>query len=540
MRRLEHCSESCESNTTNRRVEEYPPHDIMHKLCSQPFKLQVCSELMQMHQALLIPEILWEIFAQVNQLYISTSLIRKTTAALAATCKAFYEPAMDLLWAEIYDLTPLLGCVTRLHPLIYHGDSDRSYCFDWAENVEPLSAHEARQFLRHSPRVRTLTISSHCVLKLLCVIPTGTCIFPKLKSLTWKLSTVKYLNLFLPHTLRQCYIMSVNELQPIVTCCTALELLDIGTPDRSTANELSLLSNSVCLCRNLVTLSCPPLDWAAWKHLSNLHALRSLTIDEGRIPPPWSLEQGVIDFSPFLNLIALSFRLHSAACSIRILHYLQFPSLKKLFISLDVLSSAEAEQLFRALSNCKACQTLEELTIILKDENLAPRGNSLTVIPHLLCFTQLRSLSLFCHDTFIHLDDDLLVEAISSWPHIHSLKIEDSGFRTSPVTFRALFTALRLRPQLYSLRVAINTADLDIDIDAEPILHSSLKTLWLEPSELLTAHPEAVARTVFTWFPCINYIFGSSGDEWNEANRHLESLKAATPHVRVTGAASST
>jgi hypothetical protein len=47
------------------------------------------------------------------------SLPRKSLVALAVTCKAFSELAMDLLWAEINQLEPLLGCVTRLHPLIY-------------------------------------------------------------------------------------------------------------------------------------------------------------------------------------------------------------------------------------------------------------------------------------------------------------------------------------------------------------------------------------------------------------------------------------
>ncbi|KAJ8584599.1 hypothetical protein M405DRAFT_746684, partial [Rhizopogon salebrosus TDB-379] len=43
-------------------------------------------------------------------------------AALARTCKTFHDPAMNLLWAELDDLDPLLGCVTvtNLFPtLIY-------------------------------------------------------------------------------------------------------------------------------------------------------------------------------------------------------------------------------------------------------------------------------------------------------------------------------------------------------------------------------------------------------------------------------------
>ncbi|KAG1778347.1 hypothetical protein EV702DRAFT_1278054 [Suillus placidus] len=487
-----------------------------------------------MHQALLVSEILREILAHTDQ------IARKSTAALAATCKAFHEPAMDLLWAEMYQLEPLLGCVTRLHPLIDW--SGRIYHSAWAINVEPLSAHEARQFLRHSTRVRSLEMSSYRLLKLLSVIPIETCIFPRLRSLTWNLFTVKYFDLFLPHTLRQCYILSLKQLQSVVTRCAALELLSIQNSDTSTADELSLLSDRVRLCKHLVTLSCPTLNWAAWKHLSNLPTLLTVSIVEARIAPPWSLEQGIINFSPFLNVTALSFRLHSAAYSMTILHHSQFPSLKEFEINLNVLSSAEAEQLFRALSHCKACQTLEKITITLNDKYQPPLGNSLTVIPHLLCFTQLQTLRLTCGDTFIYLDDDLLLEAISTWPHIRTLEIEDSGLRSSPVTFRALFTALRLRPQLHSLRVAISTVNInDIDTNAEPIQHSSLETLQLETSEFLVADPEAVARIIFTWFPCINYVFGSTDDREDrrdEVNKHLRSLKAAALHV--TGAASNT
>jgi hypothetical protein len=59
------------------------------------------------------------------------SLLRKSLAALAVTCKAFSEPAMDLLWADIDQLEPLLGCVTRLHPLIYSNFSRTRVSVDY-------------------------------------------------------------------------------------------------------------------------------------------------------------------------------------------------------------------------------------------------------------------------------------------------------------------------------------------------------------------------------------------------------------------------
>jgi hypothetical protein len=76
-----------------------------------------------MHQALHIYEIIVEIFSHVNTVrplsYRQDAFVWKSLAALATTCKTFHEPAMDELWAVMYGLTPLLGCVARLHPIIY-------------------------------------------------------------------------------------------------------------------------------------------------------------------------------------------------------------------------------------------------------------------------------------------------------------------------------------------------------------------------------------------------------------------------------------
>jgi hypothetical protein len=207
--------------------------------------------------ALLVSDVLLYIFTHVDRIppisnnLSSESPSRKFLASLAATCKAFYEPAMDMLWADIYGLEPLLGCVTRLHPLVYRSSRDWD---PWAAGVEPLSADEAHQCLRHSARIRSLTILSfdNRLVPLLSVIPVDVCIFPRLQWLS--LPSSKYLGLFLSHTLHNCSVFS-------------------GNANHAIPDQLSLLSDRIRLSKQLVTLSCPPLDWAAWKHLSNLRTL---------------------------------------------------------------------------------------------------------------------------------------------------------------------------------------------------------------------------------------------------------------------------
>ncbi|KAG1830691.1 hypothetical protein DFJ58DRAFT_873775 [Suillus subalutaceus] len=477
-----------------------------------------------MHQALLIPEVLLEIFVHVTETILKPFgpagnivilLYRESLAALATTCKAFHDPAMDLLWGEI-DIESLLGCVTRLHPLMYCSGR----LWNWAEGVRPLSADEVHQFL---------------------LIPAELYDFPRLKSLT--IST-KYLNLFLSHTLHRRYLVTVDEdLRSIVTCCATLEHLNVITPDAanaidSTSDALSRISDIVRSCKQLVTLSCPLFDWAAWRHLSNLPTLTRLDVGDTRSDPapPWPLERDIANFSPFSNITALSFLLHSAAYAITVMQHSQFPSLKEFKMDVDFLPLPEAEQLFRALSNCKACETLEKIRVYSSYHKYDPQNNSLSAIPHFHCFTHLRTLHLACFDFCINLDDNILLEAMSTWPHMHDLEIDDLRLHHSPITFRGIFTAIRLCPQLHTLRVPIDSTTFNIDV--EPTQHTFLRVLELKTPMFQIANAEALARIIFSCLPRIDRILGSIQCDWDEVNMHIKSLKDAALHV--TGAASNT
>lgn len=496
-----------------------------------------------MHQALLVPEVLLEIFAHVTEVilkpfgparFIVVVLYRESLAALATTCRAFHEPAMDLLWDEI-EIESLLGCVTRLHPLIYCSGR----LWNWAEGVRPLSTDEVHQFLRHSARVRSLTIISNRLLHLFSVIPAELYDFPRLRSLT--IST-RYMNLFLSHTL---HVAIDEDLQSIVTCCATLEHLCVITPDAldavdSTADAVSRISLIVRSCKQLITLSCPLFDWAAWRHLSNLPTLTTLVVGDTRSDPapPCPLERDIANFSPFSNVTALSFMLDSAPYAIAVMQHSQFPSLKEFKMDVDFLSSPEAEQLFRALSNCESCKTLEKIIVLslyheYDDDDDTP-NNSLSAIPHFHCFTQLQTLHLACFNFCINLDDDILLEAMSTWPHMRDLEIEDLRMHYSPITFRGIFRALHLCPQLHTLQVPIDGTAVNIDV--EPIQHTSLRVLELKTLVSQIANAEALARIIFSCLPRINELGGIA--YWDEVNMHLKSLKDAALHA--TGTASNT
>ncbi|KAG2126808.1 hypothetical protein DEU56DRAFT_915925 [Suillus clintonianus] len=492
-----------------------------------------------MHQALLISEVLLEIFTHLKtwnppEPFIGhKSLVRKYLAALARTCKAFYEPAMDLLWADFdsdEDLNPLFGCVTRLHPLIYDIDPTHDESTS-PTRVEPLSADETRQFLRHSHRVRSLHVSPEPFLYLLSAIPMEACVFPRLQSLHWWADTDEYFDLFRSRTLRRLSLWTLTkDLQSIVARCDTLEDLSVGDYE---LYEPSLLSDSVSLCKRLVNLHCPLLDWAGWNHLSNIPTL--LTVEDN-IVPPWPSDQVFEDFSQFLNVTFLQFLLENVAYTIAIMELSQFPSLKEFEYIIEEMTAAEAAQLCRALSHCKAKQTLESINILTL-ESQEPLGTFRTMIPHLLCLTQLQYLRLRCEDSFVYIDNDLLLKAMSAWPHLRHLDLETSYLYPS-VTFRGLFTALRRCPHLHFLRIAVDIVNIDIDPNAELTPHTSLEVLKLDTEpESPIPNAEALARLVFTWLPCVDQV-GAMGDyrehweHWDEVNGHLHDLRDQKDRTR--------
>ena len=65
-----------------------------------------------MHRALHIQEILIHIFSFYSAgwglLYHDAN---SYLVALARTCKTFKEPALDMIWAELSNLTPLVRCL---------------------------------------------------------------------------------------------------------------------------------------------------------------------------------------------------------------------------------------------------------------------------------------------------------------------------------------------------------------------------------------------------------------------------------------------
>jgi len=367
-------------------------------------------------------------------------------------------------------------------------------------------------------------MSASNYLRLLTTLPIETCVFPNLRSLSWmvEFTEIGDLRFFLPPTLRRLNVSEVQiDMNYIGARCPDMEDFTIRED-----SDRAQLSETLRSCKRLRRLQCPPFDSAAWMHLSTIPTLLEVKILTSRmINIHYPLDN--LDFATFLHLTTLLLSCGiEAASAIAIVQHFKFPSLKKIEMDVRVLPRAEAERLFHALSLCQASQTLEHIDIASNYTIQEHTSDSLMAVRQFFCFKELRTLKLYLHRP-IYLDDDLLFEAMTTWPHIHSLSL---GWHPSPttITFRGLFAALRLCPQLQDLQVLVDARNIDIEPEVESFQHTSLRNLAVDSCELEAVNVEAVARIIYSMLPAVSQVIYSDDGvprSWHNVNRHLNLLR---------------
>jgi len=113
----------------NLRFAAFLYFDRLPLTCWRPSLLQSCHPLEhslsnlavirnKMHRALQIPEIVAHIFSCIAPALLHTSLnvypchlVATDLVALARTCHTFNEPALDVLWRNLVNLSPLIRCL---------------------------------------------------------------------------------------------------------------------------------------------------------------------------------------------------------------------------------------------------------------------------------------------------------------------------------------------------------------------------------------------------------------------------------------------
>ncbi|KAH7909641.1 hypothetical protein BJ138DRAFT_1154807 [Hygrophoropsis aurantiaca] len=522
-----------------------------------------------MHHALTIPEIIYEIFSYLPNLrgpYLRvrkgrgyhTNISHTTLAALAATCRTFREPALDMRWRRlpsVYSLIPLFpyDIWDKYDPDEYNPD-------DVDLNFSRLpSTEEWIRFESYTSRIREIQVSKGGFEGMANVMATllmkynahsSRHLFPNLRTVTWcsqEKSELQFAHLFLPPSLR-CLTVEFDCFDPDPRApglvllpehqCPTLTQFRIRGPIFS-QSLIAAVSRALESrpCQQLESLDCDQIDESALRYIAKLPTLKDLSI----YLPYWLSTYGPDE--GFINLQTLSLTASDLSAVVGFLPPTRLP-LKSLRICIMPdnsynLPSAPLQQLFSRLSAGLRHTHLTQFHL------LGPPHNDLR---ETLDFAALRPLSLFSELTSVRLhgfcgfdlDDDALAELAGAWPHLEELTLEGCR-RTPEITLKGVRSLIRACPLLHTLELAIDATRLCFISSATPgedIHNDSIEALDLGKSTI--DNPADVARILGDLFWALKKVYCSHfqgnirnpyAQLWDEVNAHLLGARAGKQKI---------
>ncbi|KAH7926839.1 hypothetical protein BV22DRAFT_1127844 [Leucogyrophana mollusca] len=468
---------------------------------------------------------------------------RQTLAALARTCRDFSEPALDILWARLDSLEPL---VLRFPDNIW-SVSDEGVI----ELEEPILAVAWRKFQRHAHRVRALgsasplfgKMSKDFIIALGCS-PSREGLLPNLQELYWDDhqgdDLYPFMRYFLSPSLRSirissytCTVAQCSMVSSIGSICRELEIFECcSTSGRTHADVLDAISED---------------DWHLMDSLRALkiispfripdcnlpHKLNSLSVE--LIPEQWSIH-GPQRMETLENLELRSPTLWPCT---QFVQRLEAPLLRKLIVDCETHSPAAAVgKLFTSLQSQFPRSSVESITI--KVGKPRPRNGdeypcTMQIIRPLLSFSLLKELHLDLLN-MLHIDDIDLQEIASSLPSIERLNLGTRYFweETPKLTLNGLIVLLTHCPQLRKLGLVIDATVLDPVTQEKPgggVMNTTITTLSVgcskihDPTKvavLLSAILPSLNRIVVETFPRQNSDREARQDKWKEVVEHVQ------------------
>ncbi|KAF8441748.1 hypothetical protein L210DRAFT_441623, partial [Boletus edulis BED1] len=374
----------------------------------------------RMHHALEIQEILFNIFGHCHR--------GIDQASLARTCRAFKEPALDLIWEELPNLCPLAKCLPEMS---YWQTSDRMvrwfqmyiilcgtlfilsrHITKWYRFSRPLMQTDWYLLQSYTRRVRRIMnfqqgLTKHSI-RILSNPPTTEPLFPNLRDLRCYSG---------PLHRTQFFFSSLSKSSPNIS------RLHLHVAQSDVAFD-KLVSNCICQWQNLRTVDCPEisLDTDALAHLSHMPALTQLTFKlmvtfPDRISPL---------LFPNLHILTL----HSASMSL-MLHLLSRTRLPLVHFTAFSGTCLSSQELFSILA---AIQTFNPDPNIIENLSLCQTCFPINFVPlevPLLRFADLRPCMAFSNLRYLYFDhwwnvnmtDSDLLALASAWPNLVSFMI---------------------------------------------------------------------------------------------------------------------
>ncbi|KAJ7271295.1 hypothetical protein B0H12DRAFT_730836 [Mycena haematopus] len=436
-----------------------------------------------MHFSLCLPEIVSLIFYEtldeveqsLNQLENDSA---QTLAGLARTCKAFRDPALDLLWKSQSTVMNVLNCMPGD---IWELDDAEA---DEVRLKRPVLPSDWERPLIYSRRVRhfkyQLLSYNSCpddaafyeILRMCLPLEP---LFPNIQSLVWETSdaaVVPHFRLFIGPRLTSLTVSTFQSashlslLPALATQCPLLREVCILTSD-GLSGRCETVSFLVKNLTRLESLEVPCLDAMALDHLAKRPVLDFVYLEDQTplSPVPGLASQTEVPSSCDINELSLT--VTDARAAIEILARLRASSIRNLAIKFPKNTSAKAvQEMYDAVAAKCNQASLKVLSITVPtgttDTAADPEQIALYAVPsrHLLPLFTLTTLTFvtLAGPVGLDLDDTAAADIARAWPRIMSLDLAGSAFLHIPprTTLRALLAFARLCPNLWRLSLPIN------------------------------------------------------------------------------------
>ncbi|KAH7913103.1 hypothetical protein BJ138DRAFT_1146819 [Hygrophoropsis aurantiaca] len=487
------------------------------------------------HRCLNIVELQHKIFDFVLGSNLRDPVGRASLASIARTSRVFYSCAMEILWARLHSLRPL---VQSLPADLWKLENKR------LKFQRHMSVRDWMVFFHYAWRVRSLTISKETkwkeslslfdpdVLRALTFPPTFGCVFPRLASLHWECTnreTLSVLRMFLSDrlttlTLRlpgmNLDVSSQSFLASLGALCPNLKRLSVSGYGIDRFALDTAVSDCILDLVYLETLTCGTLSEMAIAHIARLRLPLVLSFDFPGVPlspqvlqlfryPAWSTVKRLSISAPApTSLMPLTQTLYIAPRCLD-------------FTFLNGEPCDTLQEFFGGLTRCCYQKSIEEFSVIYTTTTHISRNSHFTIntIRPLLLLTNLQSLTLVTGST-MRLDNKAIKEMAQCWPLLRTLDINVNTWRGTRVSTKGLIHLLKHCPQLQSLSIVIDFSPVDLftvptKAPAHGFSHKNLQFAYFGQS--IIKHPLAITAFLTALMPNLSYV-----EAWDLQGRATE------------------
>ncbi|KAJ6501115.1 hypothetical protein C8R47DRAFT_1317163 [Mycena vitilis] len=432
-----------------------------------------------MHHCLKIAELADLICCQFDP----SSPERGTLAAIATTCKALKDAALNRLWRT----TPLVRLLTSCMPsdlwrVSHFADDDQRLLKlkgdEWYRDRmrtltlrRPICESDWRRVHLYALRIRELICGGHVVLG--DTLPTLSRAFPRsllhnLRHLLWRGESLDRIHIFLRPSLTKISfdLRSTADCAVFTTLgetCPKLSNICITLDGDLSGMDFGPLSDFVAHLPRVETISVPWLRQDAVEHLSTLPMLKSLEIRG--LPGAFAVSPA-LTVPGFLALRHLSLDAAAPADITRLLRMSTDVPLENLHVELDCVPlAADIHTLVSTFAASVSPSTLTRLHVECRCLCRATRPDPQSHVIHpgtlilLLCFENLTEL-MFTSALGFDLDDATVSQMARAWPRMESLFLAGvllTASRTRPrTTLASLHAIARHCPRMHTLTIAFD------------------------------------------------------------------------------------